>query len=58
MQSDLGVMRMVQAGVIPVAYSSVAVEILADNAAQEASAVYGGLSMPFAYGLSRYFSRK
>ncbi|GAC1319409.1 MAG: hydrolase [Collimonas sp.] len=61
MQSDLGVMRMVQAGVVPVAYSNVAVEILADNAAEEANAVYAALSMPFAglvYGLSQYFSRK
>jgi hypothetical protein len=33
MQGMLGVMRMMQAGVVPVAYSNVAVEILADNAA-------------------------
>ncbi|PTR15812.1 nicotinamidase-related amidase [Nitrosospira sp. Nsp2] len=60
-QSDLGVMRMVQAGVIPVGYSNVAVEILGDNAAPEASAVYGALSMPFAglvYNLNEYFSHK
>ncbi len=31
-QGELGVMRMTQAGVIPVAYSNVAVEILSDNA--------------------------
>lgn len=34
-QSDLGVLRMVQAGAIPVGYSNVAVEILGDNAAQK-----------------------
>lgn len=58
-QSDLGVMRMVQAGVIPVGYSNVAVEILADNAAPEANAVYSALNMPFAglvYDLNQYFS--
>ena len=60
-QSDLGVMRMVQAGVIPVGYSNVAVEILSDNAAPEASGVYGALSTPFAglvYNLNEYFSHK
>ena len=61
MQADLGVMRMVQAGVVPVAYSNVAVEILGDNAAPEANAVYAALNMPFAglvYSLNQYFSRK
>jgi nicotinamidase-related amidase len=60
-QSDLGVMRMVQAGVIPVGYSTVAVEILGDNAAPDANAVYEALSMPFAglvYNLNQYFSHK
>lgn len=60
-QVDMGILRMVQAGVIPVGYSDVAVEILADNAAPEAGAVYGGLNMPFAAlvgGLSAYFGRK
>ncbi len=60
-QADLGVMRMVQAGVIPVGYSNVAVEILGDNAAPEANAVYSALSMPFAglvYNLNQYFSHK
>jgi nicotinamidase-related amidase len=58
-QVDMGVARMQQAGVIPVGYSSVAVEILADNAAPEAEAVYAALGMPFAglvYGLKQYFS--
>lgn len=61
MQGMLGVMRMMQAGVVPVAYSDVAVEILADNAAPEAEAVYGALGMPFAslvYGLNQYFSHQ
>jgi hypothetical protein len=38
----------------------VAVEILADNAAPEADAVYAALGMPFGglvYGLKQYFSR-
>jgi hypothetical protein len=50
---------MQQAGVIPVCYSNVAVEILADNAAPEAAAVYAALGMPFAglvSGLKQYFS--
>lgn len=57
-QSDPGVRRMVQAGVIPVGYSNVAVEILGDNAAPEAPAVYGALNMPFAGlvdNLNQYF---
>jgi len=46
-QVDMGVLRMQQAGVIPVGYSNVAVELLADNAAPEAEAVYAALGMPF-----------
>jgi hypothetical protein len=57
MQGMLGVMRMMQAGVVPVAYSNVAVELLADNAAPEAQAVYGAIDMPFT-GLNQYFSQK
>jgi nicotinamidase-related amidase len=60
-QSDLGVLRMQQAGVIPVGYSTVAVEILADNASPEANAVYSALGMPFSglvYNLNQYFSKK
>ncbi|CAG9996805.1 unnamed protein product [Clonostachys byssicola] len=60
-QADAGVMRMVQAGVVPVCYSNVIVEILADNAAAEANAVYAALDMPFAGlvgGLNQYFSNK
>jgi hypothetical protein len=57
-QVDLGVARMVQAGVIPVGYSTVSVELLADNAAPEAQAVYEGLSIPFSnmvFGLKQYW---
>lgn len=59
-QVDMGILRMQQAGVVPVCYSNIAVELLADNAAPEAEAVYAGLGMPFAglvYGLRQYFSR-
>ena len=60
-QADLGVQRMVQAGVVPVGYSSVAVEMLGDNAAPEAYAVYSALGIPFAglvFNLNQYFSQK
>ena len=59
-QVDMGILRMQQAGVVPVAYSNVAVEILADNAAPEAGAVYSALSMPFSglvFGLRQYWAR-
>jgi nicotinamidase-related amidase len=59
-QVDMGILRMQQAGVVPVSYSNVAIEILADNAAPEAQAVYGALSMPFSglvFGLRQYWSR-
>lgn len=58
-QAEMGVLRMTQAGVIPVCYSNVAVEILADNAAAEAIEVYAALGMPFAglvYNLQQHFS--
>ena len=58
-QVDMGILRMQQAGVIPVSYSNVAVEILADNAAPEAEAVYAALSMPFSglvFGLRQFYS--
>jgi nicotinamidase-related amidase len=58
-QVEMGILRMQQAGVIPVSYSNVAVEILADNAAPEAEAVYAALSMPFSglvFGLRQYYS--
>jgi nicotinamidase-related amidase len=58
-QVNMGILRMQQAGVIPVSYSNVAVELLADNAAPEAEAVYAALSMPFSglvFGLRQYYS--
>lgn len=59
-QVDMGVLRMQQAGVIPMGYSNVAVEILADNAAPEAEAVYDALGIPFStlvFGLRQYYSQ-
>jgi nicotinamidase-related amidase len=59
-QAELGLLRMQQAGVIPIGYSNVAVEILADNAAPEAGAVYAALGMPFGglvHGLKQHFSQ-
>ncbi|MEW9586184.1 isochorismatase family protein [Paraburkholderia sp. DGU8] len=59
-QVDMGVLRMQQAGVIPVGYSNVAVEMLADNAAPEAQAVYTALGIPFAglvFDLKQAFSK-
>src|SRR5260221_1643053 len=43
-----GLMRMVQAGVIVIDYSTVAVEMLKDNAIPKAGPLYGALDMPFA----------
>ncbi|MEW9586186.1 isochorismatase family protein [Paraburkholderia sp. DGU8] len=57
-QVDLGVARMVQAGVIPVGYSTASAELLSDNAAPEAQAVYEGLNIPFSnmvFGLKQYW---
>jgi hypothetical protein len=59
-QVDMGILRMQQAGVVPVGYSNVAIEILADNAAPEADAVYAALGIPFStlvFGLKQYFSQ-
>ena len=56
----MGILRMQQAGVVPVGYSTVAVELLADNAAPEAEAVYGALGIPFSvlvFGLRQYYSQ-
>ena len=58
-QVDMGIVRMQQAGVVPVGYSNVAIEILADNAAPEAEAVYAALGIPFStlvFGLKQYYS--
>ena len=43
-----GLLRMVQAGVTVADYSSVAVEMLKDNASPKAGALYGALDMSFA----------
>ena len=43
-----GLLRMVQAGVIVTDYSTVAVEMLEDNASSKAGALYAALDMPFA----------
>ncbi len=59
-QVEMGILRMQQAGVIPVGYSNAAIEILADNAAPEAEAVYAALGMPFSslvFGLRQYYSQ-
>ena len=59
-QVDMGILRMQNAGVIPVCYSNVAIEILADNAAPEAEAVYAALGIPFStlvFGLKQYYSQ-
>jgi nicotinamidase-related amidase len=45
---DAGLLRMQQAGVILSDYSTLIVEILADNVSPKASAVYAALDMPFA----------
>jgi len=45
---DAGLLRMQQAGVIPIDYATLMVEILADNAAAKAGEVYAALDMPFA----------
>lgn len=59
-QVDMGVLRMQQAGVVPVGYSNVSVELLGDNAAPEAEAVYEALGIPFSglvFGLRQYYSQ-
>jgi nicotinamidase-related amidase len=43
-----GLMRMVQAGVVVIDYSTVAVEMLKDNASPKAGDLYAALDMPFA----------
>jgi len=45
---EAGLLRMQQAGVIPIDYSSAMIEILADNADPLAADVYAALDMPFA----------
>jgi nicotinamidase-related amidase len=45
---QVGLLRMLQAGVILSDYATLMVEILKDNARQEAGAVYGAIDMPWA----------
>src|SRR5262245_19309121 len=45
---QVGLLRMVQAGVILSNYATLMVEILKDNAQPEAGAVYGAIDMPWA----------
>jgi nicotinamidase-related amidase len=45
---QVGLLRMLQAGVIVSDYASLMVEILKDNARPEAGAVYGAIDMPWA----------
>jgi nicotinamidase-related amidase len=45
---EAGLLRMAQAGVVPIDYATAIVEILVDNADPLAGAVYGALDMPFA----------
>ena len=45
---QVGLLRMLQAGVIISDYSTLMVEILKDNARPEAGAVYGAMDMPWA----------
>ncbi len=45
---QVGLLRMMRAGVIPSDYATLMVEILKDNARPEAGAVYGAIDMPWA----------
>ena len=45
---EVGLLRMLQAGVIVTDYASLMVEILKDNARPDAGAVYGAIDMPWA----------
>ena len=45
---QVGLLRMMQAGVILSDYATLMVEILKDNARPEAGAVYGAMDMPWA----------
>ena len=45
---EVGLLRMLQAGVIVSDYASLMVEILKDNARPEAATVYGAIDMPWA----------
>jgi len=45
---EVGLLRMLQAGVIITDYASLMVEILKDNSRPDASAIYGAIDMPWA----------
>jgi len=45
---DVGLLRMLQAGVITTDYASLMVEILKDNSRPDAGAIYGAMDMPWA----------
>src|SRR5881409_2420018 len=45
---DVGLLRMLQAGVITTDYASLMVEILKDNSRPDAAAIYGAIDMPWA----------
>jgi hypothetical protein len=45
---QVGILRMLQAGVIVSDYATLMIEILKDNARPEARPVYGALDMPWA----------
>ena len=45
---QVGLLRMLQAGVIVSDYATLMVEVLGDNARPEADAVYGAMDMPWA----------
>ncbi|MEV0069244.1 MULTISPECIES: isochorismatase family protein [unclassified Amycolatopsis] len=45
---EAGLLRMQQAGVIPIDYATAMVEVLADNSDPQAGYVYAALEMPFA----------
>src|SRR5437773_6346615 len=45
---DVGILRMLQAGVITTDYASLMVEILKDNSRPDAAAIYGAIDMPWA----------
>ena len=45
---EVGLLRMLQGGVILSDYATLMVEILKDNARPEAAAVYGAMDMPWA----------
>jgi nicotinamidase-related amidase len=45
---DVGLLRMLQAGVITTDYATLMVEILKDNSRPDAAAIYGAIDMPWA----------